>query len=477
MKLIFTSLETTTQFEGLTREELVIKISELTHRLAQLERLIFGSKHERFVPSPSPDQLSLDIAVESQQPVVETQSIQYNRSKVNKVGAEKVSTGRMALPASLPRQEEIITPAEDVRGWSLIGTEVTEVLERIPGKLFVVQYKRPKYKDPVSGRIVIGELPSRPIDKGIPGPGLLAQIVIDKYVDHLPIYRQVQRMEREGMKLPVSTLTDWVSGTCDLLKPLHELHCKIVLSNNYIQADETPLKVLDKAKKGTTHRGYHWVYHAPVARLVLFDYQEGRGEAGPGECLKDFKGYLQTDGYAVYDSYDSRPGITLLHCMAHARRKFDEALENDKERAEYVLTEIQKLYVVERMIRDQSLPDEEIIKLRQEQSIPVLQNLNVWMMDAYGKILPQSAIGKALSYSLKRWDKLSLYTTNAKLQIDNNLVENAIRPVAIGRKNYLFAGSHNGARRAAMLYSFMGTCKINNINPFECNRPMKYVPI
>ncbi len=413
--------------------------------------------------------MAVDIALQQkEQPAsTTTQIIQYQRKKASKPASEKVQTGRMALPASLPREQVTIEPTVDVTGWKNIGPEITEELERIPGKLFVRQYLRPKYVNPSTGEIVIGELPVRPIDKGIAGPGLLAQIVIDKYVDHLPVYRQVQRFEREGMKLPISTLADWISATCHLLEPLYEAHRKGVLRNDYLQADETPIKVLDKTKKGTSHRGYHWVYHAPLSRLVLFDYREGRGREGPNECLQDFKGFLQTDGYAVYDDFDKRSNITLLHCMAHARRMFDQALNNDKQRAEYVLTEMQKLYAVEQLGRDKSLPLEDLHALRQEQAVPVLESLKTWMMDAYPQVLPESTIGKAISYSLRRWDKLSLYTTDGRLQIDNNLVENAIRPVAIGRKNYLFAGSHDGARRAAMLYSFLGTCKINNVNPFE----------
>lgn len=449
-------------------ENLFIENTHLRHELDQLKRLIFGKRSERFLPSVPPEQLSIDLNTQAvavtvvAEPVV--QKIEYTRTQKEKT--EKLPV-RMKLPASLPREQVVLEPAEDVSGMRKIGEEITEELERIPGKLFVRQYVRPKYARANGEGVVIAELPVRPIDKGIPGPGLLAQIAIDKYTDHLPIHRQIQRFEREGIKLSSSTLTDWISGTCNLLEPLYEALKKEVLSRNYLQADETPIKVLDKDKKGTTHRGYHWVYHAPLERLVLFDYREGRGREGPGECLKDFQGYLQTDGYAVYEDYQKKAGITLLHCMAHARRKFDEALDNDKARAEYALTEFQKLYAIERRLKEEGLNQEQALHTRQTESVLLLNSLKEWMLDNYKAVLPQSAIGLALHYSLQRWDRLMIYTTDGRLQIDNNLVENTIRPVAIGRKNYLFAGSHNGARRAAMLYSFLGTCKINSVNPFD----------
>jgi transposase len=447
-------------------EALYIEHINLRDELAQLKRLVFGSRHERFVATTPQEQLALGLEVQTGQPPAPAlQKIEYTRKK--KETSQKVHTGRMKLPATLPREQVIIEPHEDVTGWPRIGEEITEELERIPGKLFVRQYVRPKYAKPGGEGVVIGELPARPIDKGIAGPGLLAQIIIDKYTDHLPVHRQIQRFEREGIKLPASTLTDWISGTCSLLEPLYEVHRKLVLSCNYLQADETPIKVLDKDKKGTTHRGYHWVYHAPEERLVLFDYRQGRGREGPTECLRDFAGYLQTDGYAVYEDFGKKSEVTLLHCMAHARRKFDEAKDNDLTRASYVLTEMQKLYALERQARDNELSHDDLYQLRQQQAVPVLGDLKTWMLENYKAVLPQSAIGQALHYSLQRWDKLCLYATDGGLQIDNNLVENAIRPVAIGRKNYLFAGSHNGARRAAMLYSFLGTCKINSVNPFE----------
>ena len=460
-------ITTATAYDSLSREELLIALIEIKHELDQLKRLVFGSRHERFLPATAQQQLILGLAVQQiEPPVPSVQTIEYTRQK-KQASSTKIHTGRMKLPAHLLRERVIIEPTEDVSGCISIGEEITEELERTPGKLFVKQYVRIKYARPNGEGIVIASLPSRPIEKGIAGPGLLAQIIIDKYTDHLPIHRQIQRFEREGIKLPASTLTDWISATCALLEPLYEVLRQKVLGSDYLQVDETPIKVLDKDKKGTTHRGYHWVYHAPQERLVLFDYREGRGREGPTECLNGFKGYLQTDGYVVYEDFANTKGVTLLGCLAHARRKFDEAKDNDMTRAEYVLTEMQKLYAVERQAKENGLSIDERYQLRHQHAVPVLDNLKTWMIENYKAVLPKSVIGQALYYSLQRWDKLCAYTTDGRLQIDNNLVENAIRPVAIGRKNYLFAGSHTGARRAAMLYSLLGTCKMNNVNPFE----------
>ncbi len=365
-------------------EELFVNYNHLRGELDQLKRLVYGSRHERFIPVSSPEQLALGLessALQIERAPITVQTIEYTREK--KSGSEKVATGRTKLPAGLPREQVIIEPEEDITGLKKIGEEITEELERIPGKLFVRQYIRPKYAKKDGDGIVIGTLPSRPIDKGIPGPGLLAQIVIDKYTDHLPIHRQIQRFDREGIKLSSSTLTDWIGSTCELLDPLYEVLKKQVLRADYLQVDETPIKVLDKDKKGTSHRGYHWVYHAPNQRMVLFDYREGRGGEGPGECLKDFKGFLQTDGYAVYENFDKKADITLLHCMAHSRRKFDEAKDNDLTRASYVLTEMQKLYALERQAKSDALSHEQRHAIRQQQAIPVLTELKTWMLDSY----------------------------------------------------------------------------------------------
>ncbi len=202
-------------------------------------------------------------------------------------------------------------------------------------------------------------------------------------------------------------------------------------------------------------------------RLVLFDYREGRGREGPQELLKNYTGFIQSDGYPVYDAFEKRPGITLTGCMAHARRYFEKALGNDKARAEYFITQAQQLYAVEKLIRDEQLTGENILALRKEKSLPVLNAMEAWLRDHIIQTTPTSPIGKAIAYSLTRWEKLTAYVYDPILEIDNNLVENAIRPTVIGRKNYMFAGSHDGARRSAMIYSFFGSCKMNNINPSE----------
>ena len=449
-------------------DALQITVTGLQQQLDQLKKMIFGSKQERFIPSLTIDpQLSLAIEPEAIASRTASQhQISYTRT-ISKVEQKPlVHPGRMKLPESLRREQIIIEPVEDITLYKKMGEEITEVLEYEPGELYVKQYKRIKYAKPGNSGVVIGELPSRPIEKAMAGEGLLAQIIIDKYVDHLPLYRQMQRFERAGVKLSYSTLTDWVSSTCQLITPLFEALKQEVLQSNYLHADETPVKVMDKDKKGETHRGYYWVYQNSIDKIVFFDYQEGRGREGPMTILQSFKGYLQTDGYNVYDVFDKTENITQLHCMAHARRMFSEATDNDQPRAEYALGEIQKLYMIERIIKEDNLSVDEVKRVRQLKSVPILASLDKWMKEQYVMVVPKSAIGKALGYSIERWEKLSRYTQNGQLNIDNNPVENSIRPVAIGRKNYLFAGSHEAAKRSGMLYSLLGTCKMHGVEPY-----------
>lgn len=458
--------------------ELSYQIEAFIHQLAQLKKMIFGSRHERF-EAADPDNLlgktsvqlslGLDADTIAACKITEATEVKYIRTKTE-VTPNKPHPGRMALPEHLRRETIILQPDTDVTGLKKIGDEVTEILDLIPGELYVKQYIRPKYVVPVSkinDTIITASLPARLMEKCMFGEGLLAQILVDKYCDHLPLYRQMQRFKRAGVEIAQSTMNSATARTLDSLSSLYEAHKKLVLESKYLHVDETGIKVLDETKKGTTHQGFYWVYHNSKDKMVLFDYRPGRGREGPDDILKDFEGYLQADGYTVYEDFEKRPRIQVLNCMAHARRKFVDAQQNDVARAHHALALFQKLYDTERIIKEKELSGEELLQMRQKQSVPVLKELEQWMIEEYPKVTPASVIGKAISYCLRRWKKLSLYTTDAILNIDNNPVENAIRPLAIGRKNYLFAGSHNAAQRSAMVYSLFSTCRLHNINPYE----------
>lgn len=348
-----------------------------------------------------------------------------------------------------------------------IGKEVTEELECEPARFFIKRYIRYKYAAKNGEGVRIADLPERVIDKGIPGSGLLASILVDKYADHLPLYRQKQRFARENIQIASSTIEGWTKEALLKLEPLYDQLIFDTRSKGYLQVDETPIKVLDSDKKGAAHQGYYWVYHAPLEGTVLFDYSPTRGSNAPLPILGNFKGYLQTDGYIVYEKYARSKDITHLACWAHARREFEKALDNDKSRAEKALLLIQKLYAIERMAKEQQLDTAAIKELRLKESLPIINELGTWIFNEIKNTLPKSQIGKAMAYTYARWDALSAYLYDGSLHIDNNLVENAIRPIALGRKNYLFAGSHEAAQRAAMIYSFFAICKKHEVNPFQ----------
>ena len=268
----------------------------LKHHFEQLQKMVFGAKSERFVPVTIPGQLTLELDVpEIEAPKQETESITYTRKK----NAEVPATGhaRLAIPANIPRVEIVLEPEQDITGAIKIGEEI---LDYKPGRLFVKKFIRPKYKMPeVENVIVIAELPSLPIPRGNAGAGLLSHILVSKYCDHLPLYRQIQQFKRQQITLADSTLNDWVKASCNLLEPLYNRLKQKVLQSDYLMADETPIPVLTQDKKGSTHRGYHWVYFDPLRKLVCFDYRKSRDKAGVIDFLKDFKGSLQTDGYGI----------------------------------------------------------------------------------------------------------------------------------------------------------------------------------
>lgn len=463
------------QVESITREketllkkiqDMLEKFSSMKFELSQLKRLIFGSKRERFVSGAEDGQMNLpfDVEIASQEEIgvgITEKVSSFQRQK------RKNHPGRLTLPDHLPVEEVIIEPEEDVTGLKCIGYEITDELEYQQAILKINRIKRPKYAMKDNEGIICGNLPSRPIDKGIAGPGLLSHIIVSKYVYHIPYYRQNQRFKTEHqIDIPRSTMGGWQGSIANLIYLLYEEHKRQVLGQGYLQVDETPIQVLDPKKKGTTHRGYYWVYYSPIQRMVLFDYQEGRGREAPRKLLSDFKGYLQTDGYKVYDWFGKQKDITLLSCMAHARRMYEKSLGDDQKRAEYAMTEIQKLYQIERRAREQKLTPEQRHTLRLDESLPILNDLGKWIAAQVRTTMPKSPFGKALVYSVSRWDNLMQYLKDGYLEIDNNLVENSIRPTALGKKNYLFAGSHASAQSAAMFYSFFGTCKHNNVDPF-----------
>ncbi len=442
--------------------------SRMSFNLDQLRRLLFGSKRERFISNEQANQLVLPfegdpIPEPDKQP--EQIDVTYKRPRYT-----KSHPGRTKLPDHLPVEEIYLDPEESTEGMKCIGKEVTDKLDYIPGTLKIKRYIRNKYiteQKQDEHQVLIADLPAFPIEKGIPEAGLLAQIIIDKYVDHLPLYRQLERFKREGIHIAPSTVDSWIVQIARLLEPLYDYIRNTILSQGYVQADESPIKVLDRNKKGTTHQGYFWVYHSPLLEAVFFDYQMGRSRDGPKKLLKNFTGYLQTDGYSVYDYFGTQKGITLVGCMAHARRKFEQALDYDYLKASMVMSLIQKLYDVEREARNGKLTPAERKELRLDKALPKANDLSKLMVEMYQGVLPKSPLGKALGYTMHRWDNLLAYLKDGSLEIDNNLIENSIRPSAIGKRNYLFAGSHEGAKRSAIFYTLLGTCKMHGVNPWQ----------
>ncbi len=380
------------------------EISILKAEIAELKRLIYGSKKETFIPSTPPDELSLFDEIlgkhlPSEEPDKET--ITYERKKPN-------HPGRTKLPDNLPVEEIVIEPQEDTEGMTKIGQEVTETLKYTPASLTIKRIIRPKYIKDDGSSIIVAPLPSRPIEKGIPEACLLAYIFVCKFVDHLPFYRQIQRFARDYQWiLHKSTINSWFISVCTLLKPLYLLLREKLLESGSIQVDESPLKVLDPSKPKTTHQGYQWVYHSPELKLVLFDYRKGRGMDGPKELLSEYEGWLQCDGYSVYDAIGKQPGISLAGCMAHARRKFYEAKQSDRQRSDIALSFFQKIYAHERKIKQST--NQERKAYRDEHVRPLLVSLREWVQEQSIEVLPQSPMGKAMIYLQNQCIRMTKY--------------------------------------------------------------------
>ena len=443
------------------------QIEWLKHQLAELQRLIYGSKRERFI-TPDPLQSTLFDLPQAEITEPKKEDIAYTRTKPQ--ASEKKHPLRAELPAHLPRKTEVIEPENLPEGSKFIGNEITEILEYDPANIYVRQIIRPKYiieSSDEATRIEIAELPSLPIPKGNAGASMIAQILISKFTDHIPYYRQSKIFKRQNLHIPDSTIGGWANTAIERwLVPVYDVLKRIIVTSDYLQADETPIAVLTEDKPGATHRGYYWVYYDPVQRLVCFDYRQTRGREGPKNFLKDFSGDLQSDGYNAYSDLGVPGKIKHLACWAHARRKFEHSKDNDPKRSEEALTMIGRLYDIEREARNKELTYDELKTLRQEQSVVIIGEIEQWLTRESGKVLPKSAIGMAINYTLNLWSRLIRYTDDGRFNIDNNLIENSIRPVALGRKNYLFAGSHESAQRGAVVYSLIASCQIRGVEPF-----------
>lgn len=453
----------------LEKENLALKkeIDSLRAELAYLKRVIFGKKSERFLseepPLPSNTLFTLEDKEENKVENL-TEQISYEREKpIKKKG------GRKELPAHLPREIEIIEPEDKKETDRRIGVLVTEQLEFIPGIMKVHRIERPKYVDAQTQKIKIASLPQRPVDKSQFGPRMMTHVIVSKYIDHTPVYRKIEQFKREhDVVISRSSLGESLHQYLDILTPLYERHKNQVLQQGYIQTDETGYKVQSEDKKGTTHLGFLWASRSPVNNLVLFSYQRSRSGQSMTEHLGDFKGKLQVDGYSAYEKLGSDPAMTLFGCWAHARRKFEQASKNGQKEADFILKDIQDLYKIERQCRDEKLDHDQRVQIRKEKSNDILNRIKFNLDElSFKNILPTSTLGEAIGYTLKRWKQLTQYILHGEVEIDNNLLENDIRPIALGRKNYLFAGSHPSAQRAAMIYSFFATCKMYGINPFD----------
>ena len=456
---------------ALSRQDMVYHLLRMHHELEQLKKLIYGARSERFIPAQGdqPQQLALlPLQAATATASMPVTTVSYDR----KAPAEKSEVvphpGRNTFPDHLPRRREVIEPAGLTDAHRKIGEEVTQELEFSPGALYVKEFVRPKYVLDGQSGVVVAPMPLRPIHKGIAGPMLLAQSAVEKYVDAIPLYRQIERYKREGVTIAPATINGWIAGTCELVQPLYDLLRTTIFQAPYLGVDETPIKVLDKSKKGTTHRGYMWCYHDPGSGVVYFDYQPGRGKESMKQILTGYGGTIQCDGFSGYSSmFGKKEEVTLIHCWAHVRRKFFESQNSDAKNAGQALEYIRELYAIERHAKDERLSPDEIVKLRQAKSVPILAEIESWMKALLPTLNPTSPLTKAIAYTLPRWKELVHYTTDGALSIDNNAVENAIRPVAVTRKNFLFLGSHEGGTRAAMLYSLMATCKKNEVNPMQ----------
>lgn len=446
-------------------------IERLRTMIAHLRRIQFGRKSEKI--GHQVEQLELELEELECAKAAQLEELE-RKLEPAKVAALRKPV-RHALPAHLPREVETHTPSEQAcpacgAGLNKLGQDVSEVLEWVPASFKVIRHVRPKMCCTKCDVIVQAEAPSRPIARGLAGPGLLAHVLVSKYADHLPLHRQSEMYARQGVELERSTLADWVGGASKLLEPLNEALRKHVISASKLHADDTPVPVLEPGK-GRTKTGRLWTYvrderpaGQTTAPAVWFAYTPDRSGKHPNQHLAQFKGSLQADAYAGFNRLYDSGDIKEAACWAHVRRKFfDIQQAHSSPLAGEALERIAELYVIEREIRGRS-PDERK-QVRQARSTPLIAALHEWMQNTLTKVSRKSDIAGAIAYALGRWPAMVRYCDDGLLEIDNNAAERALRAVAIGRKNYLFAGSDTGGERAAAMYSLIGSAKLNDLDP------------
>jgi transposase len=441
------------------------EIEQLKLLIAKLRRMQFGRSSERLDRQIEQMELRLE----------ELQSAQAALPPAAKPKAEpKSQPVRRPLPEHLPREQRVHEPACTCPQCGVamrkIGEDVSEVLDYVPAHWRVIRHVRPKMACPECERIVQVPAPSRPIDRGLAGPGLLAHVLVAKYADHLPLYRQSEIYAREGVELERSTLAEWVGGCFRLVDPLLEALAHYVFAAGKLHADDTPVPVLDPGR-GKTKTGRLWTYvrddrpagsNDPPA--VLFRYSPDRRGERPRTHLGNFAGILQADAYSGFGHLYEGGKIREAACWAHARRAFyDVHQATQSPIAAEALQRIAALYAIEAEIRGHAPGERSAV--RQAQAGPLLESLREWLKDTLGKLSKKAELAKAIGYVLTRWPALTRYRDDGAIEIDNNAAERALRGVALGRKNYLFCGSDAGGERAAAIYSLIGTAKLNGLDP------------
>ncbi len=444
------------------------EIERLRLLIAKLKRLQFGRSSEKLDRQIG----QLELVLEDLETNRAARTLRQESPAAG--SAPKNKPVRRPLPAHLPRERvvhEVACTCSDCGvPMRRIGEDVAEVLEYVPASFKVVRHVRPKFACARCERIVQAPAPARPIARGIAGPGLLAHILVSKYADHLPLYRQSQIFERQGVELERSTLADCVGGAAALLEPLVEALARYTLDSKYLHGDDTPVPVLEPGR-GSTKTGRLWTYvhdGRPWAEeacpAVFFRYSPDRKGERAESHLKNFTGVLHADGYAGFDRLYEAGRITEAACWAHVRRKFFDIHEsNGSPVAAEALARIRALYEIEEAIRGR--PPDERRALRQARAGPMVGELKAWLEATLAKVSAKSALAVAIRYALSRWTALARYCDDGHIEIDNNAAERALRAVALGRKNYLFAGSDAGGERAAAIYSLIGTAKLNGQDP------------